>query len=342
MTQDSASHRSSSNAHPSHTSQPTIYQRITDQIIAAIEAGAGNWKMPWHTDGTDITQPINAASGKAYRGINVIALWATARACGYTGGHWATYQQWKEIGAQVRQGEKSAPVVFWKPLGCKAEETEEPTESDRLRFVARGYLVFNAAQVDGYEAPTALTLPPAVRIGRAEEFFSNVGVEVRHGGSRAYFQPSTDHIQMPPFGAFREATGYYATLGHEATHWTGAKGRLDRDLSGRFGSEGYAAEELVAELGAAFLCGSLGLANEPRPDHAAYVASWLKVLRSDNRAIFTAAAKAQQAADCLHSLQQSAAKPPAQGAQDKAAQVKIAALLPQQFQMILPHIYDHV
>lgn len=303
MTQASSSHRSSSNAYPSHTSQPTIYQRITDQIIATIEAGAGNWKMPWHTDGTDITQPINAASGKAYRGINVIALWATAQACGYTGARWATYKQWQELGAQVRKGETSAPVVFWKIFDKDEEQTEEPAENDRRRFMARGYSVFNAAQVEGYEPPPAVILPPSVRIGRAEDFFASLGADIRHGGNRAYFQPSTDHIQMPPFEAFRDAVSYYATLSHEGTHWTGVQSRLDRDLTGRFGSESYAAEELVAELGAAFVCGSLGLANEPRPDHAAYVASWLKVLRSDNRAIFTAAAKAQQAADHLYSFQ---------------------------------------
>ena len=296
MTNDSSF--TSSNQNPA-----SIYQRITDQIIAAIEAGAGNWNMPWHSDGTDITQPINAASGKAYRGVNVIALWATAQACGYTGARWATYKQWQELGAQVRKGEKSSPVVFWKVFDKDEEQTEEPSENDRRRFMARGYSVFNASQVEGYEAPPAVILPPSVRIGRAEDFFANLGAEVRHGGNRAYFQCSTDHIQMPPFEAFRDAVSYYATLSHEAMHWTGIESRLDRDMSGRFGSDGYAAEELVAELGAAFLCGSLGLANEPRPDHAAYVASWLRVLRGDNRAIFTAAAKAQQAADYLHSFQ---------------------------------------
>ena len=207
------------------------------------------------------------------------------------------------MGAQVRKGEKSAPVVFWKTFDKEEEQTEEPGDNDRRRFMARGYSVFNAAQVDGYEAPPAVMLPPAERIGHAEAFFGNLGGDIRNGGNRAYFQPLTDHIQMPPFEAFRDAVAYYATLSHEVTHWTGTKTRLDRDMSGRFGSEGYAAEELVAEMGAAFLCGSLNLANKPRPDHAAYIASWLKILKSDNRAIFTAAAKAQQAADHLHGLQ---------------------------------------
>ena len=252
MTKDSSF--TSSNHNSANIYQPTIYQRITDQIIAAIEAGAGNWKMPWHSDGTDITQPINAASGKAYRGVNVIALWATAQASGYSGARWATYKQWQEIGAQVKKGEKSSPVVFWKIFDKETEETDEPGENNRQRFMARGYSVFNAAQVDGYEAPPAVILPPSVRIKRAEDFFANLGAKIHHGGNRAYFQTMTDYdyIQMPPFEAFRDAVAYYATLSHESIHWTGTKNRLDRDMSGRFGSEGYAAEELVAELGAAF------------------------------------------------------------------------------------------
>ena len=135
-------------------------------------------------------------------------------------------------GAQVRKGEKSAPIVFWKPLDKDEEQTEEPSENDRRRFMARGYSVFNASQVEGYEASPTVILPTSVRIGRAEDFFFSLGANIRHGGNRAYFQPSTNHIQMPPFEAFRDAVGYYATLSQEATHWTGVKSRLDRDLSG--------------------------------------------------------------------------------------------------------------
>ncbi len=304
---------------------PDIYQRITDQIIRAIEAGAGDWQMPWHTNkanGGMMLRPINAASSKPYRGVNVLALWIAADANGYQSREWATYKQWAERGAQVRKGEKSTSIVFWK-IGDK-ESSEDTTEGDnpeqqteRRLIIARGYAVFNADQVDGYtpkveEQPAALLpdpLPRAQRIDHIEQFFAAIGADIRHGGNRAFYRPASDHIQMPPFEAFHDPIAYYATLGHEAAHWTGVKHRLDRDLSGRFGNEAYAAEELIAELSAAFLSADLELTNKPRPDHAAYVANWLKVLKNDNRAIFTAAAKAQQAVDYLHALQAAAPEP---------------------------------
>ena len=284
-----------------------IYQRITDRIAAAIEAGAGEWQMPWHpgADGATPVLPVNAITGKPYRGVNTLVLWATAQAESYPSAVWATYRQWAELGAQVRKGERSSPVVFWK-INDKDEQdgAEDEAEDDRRsRVFARGYSVFNAAQVDGYEAPALPVLPDAKRVKHAETFFAATGIEVRHGGARAYYRPSEDRVQMPAFPAFRDAVAYYATLAHEMTHATGHASRCARDLKGRFGEEVYAAEELIAELGAAFLCADLALAPEPRPDHAAYVASWLKVVRGDKRAIFTAAAKAQQAADWMHAWQ---------------------------------------
>jgi antirestriction protein ArdC len=281
-----------------------VYQRVTDQIIAAIEAGAGDWRMPWHATGEAMMSPINAQSRKPYRGVNVVALWAAAQGAGYPTGIWATYKQWQDLGAQVRKGEKASLVVFWKVTDQDEEsEAEEDEESSGRRFFARGYGVFNAAQVDGYTPPALPQISEPERIVHAEAFFDRLGADIRHGGAHAYYRPSADFIQMPLFAAFRDAGAYYATLAHESTHWAGQKSRCDRDLTGRFGSEAYAAEELVAELGAAFLCADLSLASEPRPGHAAYVASWLKVLRQDKRAIFTAASKAQVAADWLHTKQ---------------------------------------
>ena len=295
-----------------------IYQRVTDQIIAALEAGADRWKMPWHTTGIEnAVRPVNAVSKKPYRGVNTLALWIAGSEQGYQSNEWATYKQWQEKGAQVRKGEKSSTVVFWK-INDKdeADETSEGSngnsgdeaEDSSRRILARGYFVFNASQVDGYTPPPLPQIEPTTVQGNernalVEAFFSATGASVQHGGNRAFYRPSSDHIQMPFFDAFFEPVDYYSTLGHETVHWTSAQTRLDRDLTGRFGSEAYAAEELVAELGAAFLCADLGLTNTPRPDHAAYVSSWLKVLKSDNRAIFTAASKAQQAADYLHNLQ---------------------------------------
>lgn len=209
----------------------------------------------------------------------------------------------ERTGAQVRKGEQASPVVFWK-ITEQAEPGDDAEGDDGRRggkrFLARGYSVFNAAQVEGYEAP-ALPVPPKTqRIEHAEAFFAALAADIRHGGNRAFYRPAEDRIQMPPFEAFADPVAYYATLAHEATHWTGHPTRCARDLKGRFGEEVYAAEELIAELGAAFLCADLDLASEPRPDHAAYVQSWLKVLRGDKRAIFTAAAKAQTAADFAH------------------------------------------
>ena len=277
-----------------------VYARVTDQIINAIEQGVGNWRMPWHTSGKFASSPVNVTSKKPYRGINTVCLWAAAQAKAYERGEWGTYQQWQERGAQVRKGEKATTVVFWKFANSAAEtdDGESPKSGSHLLFT-RGYSVFNAAQVEGYTPKVDADAPMLERIEQAEAFFKAVGATVRHGGNQAFYAPVSDHIQMPPFAAFRESLGYYATLAHEHTHWTANAARCDRQLGKRFGDNAYAAEELVAELGAAFTCAHLGLSTEPREDHAQYIQSWLRVLKADKRAIFTAASKAQQAADWL-------------------------------------------
>lgn len=283
-----------------------VYRRITDQIIAAVEAGAGDWNMPWQHSGAETAIPLNAISKRPYRGVNVLALWAAAHVNAYPTGLWATYKQWQELGAQVRKGERSTLVVFWKFFTGERDDVDEETEQSTTEpraILARGYSVFNAAQVDGFTPSDLQERPEAERIEQAERFFTSLRADIRHGGGRAFYRSGADFIQMPPFGAFRDAVAYYATLAHEVTHWSGAPTRLNRDLKGRFGDEAYAAEELVAELGAAFLCSDLRLATEPRPDHAAYVASWLKAMKNDKRAIFTASSKAQAAVDYLHSFQ---------------------------------------
>ena len=281
------------------TDKRDVYARVTSQIIQSIEQGVGNWRMPWHTSGRFAFSPINITSHKPYRGINTVCLWAAAQAKGYESGEWATYAQWQERGAQVRKGEKATLVVFWK-FAHDAAEGQDGDEShrsgSRLLFT-RGYSVFNAAQVDGCRPKIDGDVPMPERIAHADTFFRSVGADVRHGGNQAYYSPVSDHIQMPPFQAFRESVSYYSTLAHEHTHWTAS--RCDRELGKRFGDNAYAAEELIAELGAAFTCAHLGLSTEPRADHAAYIQSWLKVLKADSRAIFTAASKAQQACDWL-------------------------------------------
>jgi antirestriction protein ArdC len=262
--------------------------------------------MPWHVSADDSFSPVNAQSGRAYRGVNCLGLWAIARSKAYSSAYWGTYRQWRELGAQVREGETAAVVVFWK-VTDKEEESEEREETRRI-FFAQGYSVFNASQVDGFAPPEVPLLSVRARIVEAEQFRRALPADIRHGGNSAFYDPVNDRIQLPAFERFRDAVSYYAVLAHELTHWTGAPQRLNRDLSTRFGPQAYAAEELIAELGAAFQLAHLKLANTPRPEHAHYLSTWLQLLKNDNRAIFTAASRAQQAVDHLVSLQQTAAQ----------------------------------
>jgi len=285
----------------STATKPDVYARVTSQIVNAIEQGVSNWRMPWHTSGKFAFSPINVTSKKPYRGINTVCLWAAAQAKGYERGEWATYQQWQERGAQVRKGEKATLVVFWK-FANDAAETDDgddtPKSGSRLLFT-RGYSVFNAAQVDGYTPKADPDTPIELRIESAEQFFGRINARVVHQGNRAFYSPADDTITLPPFAAFFTPLDYYGTRAHETGHWTSRADRCNRELGKRFGDNAYSMEELIAELTAAFTCAHLGLSTEPRPDHAQYIASWLKVLKADKRAIFTAASKAQQAADFM-------------------------------------------
>ena len=278
-----------------------IYTRITETIIAAIESGASNYDMPWHHSGGAVARPSNVASGNAYRGINILSLWASAMGCGFESGLWGTYRQWKACGAQVRKGERGSPIVFYKRLDTE-DEGEASNEENRPRLVARGFTVFNLAQVENYDAPSFEKLPESERIAHADTFFQNLNIKTEFGEG-AYYRPSTDTVHMPPFAHFKSAAGFYSVYGHECGHASGAKARLDRDLSGRFGGESYAMEECIVELASSYLMADLAIANEPRGDHAAYIASWLKVLKDDPRAIFTAASAAQRIADWMHDQQ---------------------------------------
>jgi antirestriction protein ArdC len=281
-----------------------LFARITGQIADAIAAGASTYHMPWHRWGNNLSQPVNAFSGRNYRGVNVLLLWAAAEQAGYATGRWATFRQWKEAGAQVRKGERGTSIFFWK---AAAKADEEPDSDDakpgRPRYIAKVYWLFNEAQVDGAEpAIPQPNLSAEERIAVADAFVASTGASISHGGDKACFVPSLDQIRMPEFEQFRSPEAFYAVVFHELIHWSGAKHRLDRDLTSRFDRASYAMEELVAELGSAFLSAQLGLAPEPRPDHAGYVASWLRVLEHDGRAILTASAKAQEAVDYLLEL----------------------------------------
>lgn len=281
-----------------------VYTRITAEIVAAIEAGAGEFKMPWHHAGTSIAHPTNIASGKGYRGVNVLALWVGAEIARYESGIWGTYRQWQALEAQVRKGERGTTVVLWKQANAASGDDGAGDEDNPARRIfARAFTVFNVAQVDGYQpAPVAL-LPESERVAHAEAFIGNLGITTVFGSPNAYYQPRTDTVHMPDFAHFHEAAGFYGTWLHECGHGSGANHRLGRDLSGRFGSASYALEEISVEILSGMILADLGIAHHPRPDHAAYVASWLRVLKDDPRAIFTAASKAQQAADWMHARQ---------------------------------------
>jgi len=276
-----------------------VYSRITEEIIAGIEHGPGDWRAPWHHNGTSIARPSNLGSGKRYRGINTVALWVAAMNRGYADGLWGTYRQWATAGAQVRKGERATTVVFWKQIESGGGDALEDDDGGRKKMFARAFSVFNVSQVDGFTPPPAVLLPEADRLADAEAFINNLGIQTVFGGSEAFYRPSTDTVQMPTFERFSDPASFYGVWLHETGHASGAKHRLDRDLSGRFGTASYAAEECCVEILSGLILADLGIAHHPRPDHAAYIASWLKVLKDDPRAIFTAASKAQQAADWM-------------------------------------------
>lgn len=292
-----------------------IYTKITDQIIAELDKGTRPWHKPWaagHVAGP-VSRPLRS-NGKPYSGINVIMLWATAMERGYSAPIWMTFKQAKELGAHVCKGEKGALVVYASTF-IKTEANENGEEVERDIPFLKGYTVFNVEQIDGlpahYTACHAPRLNPGQRIAQAESFFAQTGADIRHGGDSAFYAPGPDFVQMPPFESFRDAEAYYGTLAHELTHWTRHKSRLDRDFGQKRGAcprprtggdNAYAMEELVAELGAAFLCADLELVPQIRDDHAPYIAGWLKALKDDKRAIFTAASHAQKAADYLRTV----------------------------------------
>ncbi|RED25559.1 antirestriction protein ArdC [Rhodopseudomonas thermotolerans] len=289
-----------------------VYQTITNKIVADLEQGIRPWLKPWsveHAAGR-ITRPLRA-NGIPYQGVNVLMLWTEAVTKGYAAPFWMTFKQAIDLGAHVRKGEQGCLVVYADRIRRteRNAETGEETEAE-IPFM-KGYTVFNVEQIDDLPAHFYAAPPPRAeplqRIERAEAFFAAIRAEVHHGGNRACYVVSQDRIDLPPFEAFRDPESYYATRAHETIHWTRHENRLNREFGRkRWGDEGYAMEELVAELGSAFLSADLELTPEVRDDHAAYIASWLEVLKRDKRAIFTAASYAQRAADFLHGLQQPA------------------------------------
>ncbi len=284
---------------------------MTDRIVSDLEKGVRTWLKPWSADAAADRLPSLPLrhNGTPYRGVNVLLLWGETIEKGYTRNLWMTYKQAEELGAHVRKGEHGSLVVYADRFN-KTEQNDKGEDVERSIPFMKGYTVFNVEQIEGL--PAHYYQPPAPRddsrtlelIEEAETFFAGTAATFRHGGNRAFYAPAADFIQLPPAEAFRDAESYAATKAHELVHWTGHARRMAREFGKRFGDQAYAFEELVAELGAAFLCADLGITPEPREDHAGYLAHWLEVLKGDKRAIFSAAAHAQRAADFLHGLQQ--------------------------------------
>ncbi len=278
----------------------STYERITNTIVKQLETGVAPWQRPWGSTSKlgPISRPIRD-NGQAYRGINVVQLWCEAADKGYSCPLWMTYQQAKDRGAHVRKGEKGTPVVYSSTFEKEVETIDGESAKVKIPFL-RSYTVFNAQQIEGLD-PAILgidrpTICTEGRDAKADAFLSRCGAEVRHGGDAAYYNPTTDHVQLPAFESFKSAHAYYSTWAHELIHWTGSDKRIGRTFGKRFGDEAYAIEELTAELGSAFLSADCGVSVEPREDHAAYLAAWLKVLKADARAIFAVAAAAEKAA----------------------------------------------
>lgn len=272
----------------------TVYQEVTDSIIAQLEAGATPWLKPWKVDST---ADKNFLSQKPYQGVNRLILGLSSMVNGFDCPVWASFKQWQSLGATVRKGEKGTKIVFYSPITKENKQTGESESYNCLK----AYYVFNASQVDGVtiQAPS-VDVKPFNAIEAAELRIKLTGATITHGGDSAFYAPSVDKINVPHKSSFDNEASYYATVFHELTHWTGHESRCNRNLKGKFGNPLYAFEELVAEMGAAFLCQDYRIQGELR--HAGYIQSWLKVLKEDSKAIFKAAALAQKAADHINGL----------------------------------------
>jgi antirestriction protein ArdC len=291
------------------TARPDIYTSITNRIVEQLEAGTRPWLKPWnatHAAGR-VSRPLRH-NGQPYSGINIVVLWMTAEMSGFTSPFWLTFKQAQELGGHVKKGEHGSQVVYASTFK-KTETDDAGEESEQEIPFLKQYTVFCADQCEGlpkhFYQLAELPKEKLERIEAVDRFVAGTKAEIRTGGNQAYYTLAADRIQMPPFETFRDAESHAATIIHELTHWTRHPSRLNREDFGRkrWGDEGYAMEELVAELGSAFLCADLSITPEVREDHASYIEHWLKVLKDDKRAIFTAASHASKAADYLHSLQ---------------------------------------
>ena len=274
----------------------TIYDEVTNRIIERLESGSIPWIKPWHTTNT---LDKNIVSGNEYNGINRIILGMS----GFDSNIWGSFKQWQDLGANVRKGEHGTKIVFYTPVVKKDIKANDPNPENTIYACLKTYYVFNAMQVDGIEvAPRVIEDKPFSNNVMVDTMVTNTGAHIKHGGNSAYYRPSEDYINMPIKADFFDEAGYYATLLHELTHWSGHKHRLDRTKGKRFGDVAYAFEELIAELGSAFLCEKYSVKGDIR--HEGYIQSWLQALKNDNKMIFKASAYAQKSTDYIVNFNQ--------------------------------------
>lgn len=307
----------------------SLYQEITDKIIAELEQGRLPWVQPWSSGAVraPLAMPKNAATGRRYSGINVLILWGAMVEHGFAGQSWLTFRQALGLGGSVRKGERGTTVVYADRFTPEDERERARRDGDApqgIPFLKR-FTVFNAEQCDGLPEDIATAAPPVPEgliLPQAEALIRATGADLRIGGDRAYYDVAHDHVRVPPPQAYAEPINWHRTALHELGHWSGAAGRLGRDLSGSFGSKKYAQEELVAEMASAFLCASLGVV--PTVRHADYIGDWLQVLRDDDRAIVRAASAASKAADYLLAFRTEAGETEAADAIGALADAEVA------------------
>ena len=276
-----------------------LHAEVTARIVAQLRAGVVPWRQPWNGKAPGAGMPRNAMTGRAYSGVNVLLLWSTAQERGYANPAWLTFKQALEAKGNVRKGEKGTTVVFVSTVERVDEETGKVK---RIPFL-KAYTVFNLAQCEGLDK--LATAEPKVinrdeRDATIDSFLKATGADIRHGEARAYFRPIGDYINLPAFESFKSSDAYYSVAAHELVHWTGAEARLNRTFGKRFGDAAYSVEELVAELGAAFICAEFGIDNEDQS--AAYIASWIKFFESHETALVAAASASSKAVEFCRGL----------------------------------------
>jgi len=287
---------------PAGHDRPTLYQDITDQIIAELEAGRVPWVQPWASAKAPLQMPHNASSSRCYSGINILILWHAVVSRGFSSNAFLTFRQALELGGNVCRGSTGTTVVYahrFTPGDERRQAAEEGRTPGTIPFLKR-FTVFNVDQCEGLPDAYTAEIPrpaPDQILPEAETLITATGADFRIGGDQAYYDVANDRVCVPPPSRYFDPINWNRTAFHELGHWTGSKDRLDRDQSGRFGSQTYGREELVAEMAGAFVCAALGI--EPTVRHSDYIGAWLDIMRADDRAIVRAASAASKAADYL-------------------------------------------